>query len=239
MELKILLVDDEPEALDLLECLLINKNGVKVAGKALTAHEAIEKMIELQPDVIFQDIQMGAVSGLELVDKYRQHHYKGKIVFVTAYAEYAIEAIRKAAFDYLLKPVDQDELTEHLLRLMAEHRIQSAEKPAVPKKLKIPTRMGFILVKYDDIVFLEAEGNYTGIVTFGGERVVTSHNLGKMEQELLPDTFCRISRSAIINTHFLSEVVKGERLCKLKADNAEYHLHISYERIKALEAFDL
>ena len=163
--IKILLVDDEPAALDLLECILINKNGVEVVGQAINRNEAIGKMINLQPDVIFQDIQMGETNGLEMVDDYQKHHFTGKIVFVTAYTQYAIDAIKKAAYDYLLKPVDMEELDTLILRLLSEQSPTQENDQTKTEKLKIPTRTGYSLVNMDDIIFCKANGNYTNITT--------------------------------------------------------------------------
>jgi len=233
--IKILLVDDEPDALDLLECLLINKKGVAVIGKAVNKNEAIKKMIDLQPDVIFQDIQMGNINGLELVDEYRRHYFKGKIVFVTAYSQYAIDAIKKAAFDYLLKPVDIDELDELILRLLSEQFPNQDNGQAKTEKIKIPTRTGFSLINMDNIVFCKANGNYTSITTMTGEPIITSMNLGMVKTKLSTALFFRLSRSVIINTNFLASVNKGERICRLRVCENEYSFHIPGRMIKELE----
>lgn len=233
--IKILLVDDEPDALDLLECLLINKKGVAVVGSADNKSEAIRKMIDLQPDVIFQDIQMGNTNGLELVDEYRKHHFTGKIVFVTAYIQYAIEAIKKAAFDYLLKPVGIDDLDELLLKLLCEQSQAQQNGQAKTEKLKIPTRTGYSLVNMDEIVFCKAIGNYTTITTKTDEPITTSMHLGKVETHLPGDAFFRLSRSVIINTNFLVSVNKGENICVLKTCENKFKFHIPQKMIKELE----
>lgn len=234
--LKILLVDDEVFALELLDSLLQNKNGVEVVGQAINRNEAIRKMIDLQPDVIFQDIQMGeGINGLEMVDDYRAHHFTGKIVFVTAYIKYAIEAIKKEAFDYLLKPVDMEDLDALILRLLSEQNPTQENDQTKTEKLKIPTRTGYSLVNINDIVFCQANGNYTNIITRADEPTTTSMNLGKVETKLPGDIFFRLSRSVIINTNFLASVNKGERICLLKAFEKEYKFHIPGKMIKELE----
>ncbi|MDZ7606012.1 MAG: response regulator [Cyclobacteriaceae bacterium] len=118
--LTILLVDDEVYAIHLMEALLRNRNGITTIFTATNRKDALELVVAQQPDIVFQDIKMMDTDGLELVDEYRKLHYEGEIVFVTAYEQYAIAAIRKAAFDYLLKPVDMDELDAVLLRLRAK-----------------------------------------------------------------------------------------------------------------------
>lgn len=232
--LKILLVDDEPDALELLECLLINKKGIEVVGKAGHKNEAIEQMIHLKPDVIFQDIQMGETNGLEMVDEYRKHHFTGKIVFVTAHMKYAIDAIKKAAFDYLLKPVDLDELETLILRLMSENNFNSSIGISKTEKFKIPTRRGYSLVNTDDIVFCKAEKNYTTFKIKNVESITSSMNLGLVETKLPPNIFFRLSRSVIVNTNFLVSVNKGENSCLVKAFRRKYEFHISGKKIKEL-----
>ncbi len=233
--LKILLVDDEPDAMELLECLLINKKRIEVIGKAQHKNEAIEKMIDLKPDIIFQDIQMGETNGLEMVDEYRKFHFTGKIVFVTAHMQYAIDAIKKAAFDYLLKPVDLDELETLILRLLSENNFTANNEVSKNEKLKIPTRTGYSLINTNEIVFCKADRNYTIINFKNVSSITTSMNLGVIETKLTPGSFFRLNRSVIINTIFLVSVNKGEKSCLVKAFRREYEFHISGKKIKELE----
>jgi DNA-binding LytR/AlgR family response regulator len=234
--IKVLLVDDELDALDLMEGLLSNIAGVEVVGKASTRFDALSLMLTQRPDVIFQDIQMHGENGLDLVDEYRKHAFFGKIVFVTAHVQYAIDAIKKAAFDYLLKPVDLDELRTLVLRLLAD--FTQADQPSLHqnKKLKIPTRTGYILIPQEEIVYCEADGNYTKIMKSDAEQVTTSIHLGKLEDDLDKQQLFRISRSVIMNVNYLVSVNKGKQECTLKVADSEITLHISGKRIAELEA---
>lgn len=234
-KIKIVLVDDEKDALRLLESLLEKLDYIKVVGTASNKSEALTKVIELKPDVIFQDIQMNGLNGMELVDDYRRYHYKGKIVFVTAYAEYAIDAIKKMAYDYLLKPVDVDELNSLALRLLADQNALNEDIFAQNRKLKIPTRQGYTLISINDIVYCEADGNYTSITSVNSDMATTSLNLGRIEKEISDHKFFRVNRSVLVNTDFLTSLNKGEKKCILKNSNKEYIFHISAKRIKALE----
>jgi two-component system, LytTR family, response regulator len=229
--IKILLVDDEPDALELMQELLRNTKDVEVVGKASDRFEAIELMIQKEPDVIFQDIEMQGVSGLQLVDEYRKHHFTGRVVFVTAHSKYAIEAIKKAAYDYLLKPVDLDELKTLILKLYSDHKPQNN----VSKKLKIPTRTGYVLIAKEDIAICEADGNYTHIIKKDATRITISAHLGKIEEQLTEANFFRLSRSVIVNLHFIDSVDKGNRECRVKLSSNEYVLHISRKSIGVLE----
>lgn len=234
---RILLVDDELDALDLMEELLTNMKGVEVVGKASNKFEAISLLISNKPNVIFQDIQMLGESGLDLVDEYRTHHFKGEVVFVTAHTQYAIDAIKKNAFDYLLKPVDLDDLQSLILRLLSEIQLKkTANEGHVAKRLKVPTRSGYLLISLDEIAFCEADGNYTHITKSDGERLTTSVHLGKLVENLDINSFFRVSRSAIMNINFLVAVNKGKQECTLKTTGGDFTLHISGKRVGALEA---
>jgi two-component system, LytTR family, response regulator len=229
--MKILLVDDEQDALDLMYELLKNMNDVEVVGKASDRLEAIELMIHNEPHVIFQDIEMQGVSGLQLVDEYRKHYFAGRVVFVTAHSKYAIEAIKRAAYDYLLKPVDLDELKILILKLYSDHKTQNNAS----KKLKIPTRTGYVLIAKEDIAICEADGNYTNIIKKDTTRITITAHLGKVEEGLTEPNFFRLSRSIIVNLHFLDSVDKGNRECKVKLLANEYVLPISRKSIGMLE----
>jgi len=102
-------------------------------------------------------------------------------------------------------------------------------------KLKIPTRSGYSLVDISEIVFCQANGNYTNITTIAGEPTTTSMNLGMVETKLPTDVFFRLSRSVIINTNFLASVNKGEKKCVLKTCGKEYEFHIPGKMIKELD----
>lgn len=229
--IKLLLVDDEADALDLMQELLRNVSSVEVVGKATDRFRAIELMIQKEPDVIFQDIEMQGVSGLDLVDEYRKHHFAGRVVFVTAHSKYAIEAIKKAAYDYLLKPVDLEELKTLILKLYSDHR---ADNNAI-KKLKIPTRTGYVLIDKEDIAICEADGNYTNIIKKDATRITITAHLGRVEEGLTEPNFFRLSRSIIVNLDFLDSVDKGNRECRVKLLTNEYVLPMSRKSIGMLD----
>jgi len=106
---KALIVDDESGALDILENLLSAYPEIQIVGKEPDADSAIKSTLSFNPDIVFVDIEMPLKNGLELVKEIRNHNLSPTIVFVTAYNEYAVQAIKLAAFDYILKPVDPDE----------------------------------------------------------------------------------------------------------------------------------
>lgn len=233
--LRILLVDDEQFALDMMEKLLLRHDDIEIIGKCVDEKCAISHLIDQQPDVIFQDIEMDGTNGLDLATEYTKYDFKGKLVFVTAHAQYAIKAIKKSAFDYILKPVKTAEFDELILRLRSEKARSLDQKSYLQNKLKIPTRNGYTLIRKDDIVYCEAQGNYTRIVANFSAETISSMHLGMIESSLPVSSFFRINRSVIINLNFLHAVNKGEKKCSIKLENEIVSLHISRNRLKELE----
>jgi two-component system LytT family response regulator len=164
------------------------------------------------------------------------------IVFTTAFDKYAIEAVKQAAFDYLLKPVDPEELATTITRLKAntlqkdyesriENLLQNLDKN---KKLRFNTRTGFIILNSEDIIYIESDRNYSTIFLKGNRKEVITMNLGTIET-LLPGHFRRISRFHIINTEFIAQVDRKKRLCILTVDGVNHELPVNSKNIRGLE----
>ena len=239
----ILIVDDEPEARDLLGMLAARLEGVTVAGKAEHVDEAFEMVVQLDPDLILLDIQMPVKTGFELVNMLHERGLDQEYIFVTAYDEYAIDAIKASAFDYLLKPVDPGELEAALDRfrnrreekLLNERIDQLLGKLGIGKKIKLNTRSGFLVISQDDIVCCTADGNYTKIWLRNGRQEIISSNLGSVEGMLDGDDFFRISRSGIINFKYLVQVDTRRGICKLDGEEI-MELKVARNRLGKLDA---
>jgi DNA-binding LytR/AlgR family response regulator len=240
---RILIVDDEEEARNILERQLLRFSDIQVVGKAACSDEALEMIIQTQPDIVFLDIQMPGKDGFSLVQEMKKYLVRTTVIFVTAHAEYAISALKVAAFDYLLKPVIFDELKETLLRYKNEKRLENNEKKIDQLlelihregKLKFNTRTGYILIAPDDITYCEADVNYSTLVLGSDRKEVITINLGKLEEMLSGHNFHRISRSVLINTRFLSKVDRKSHVCILIRDTSTYKLHIPPNHIRDLE----
>jgi len=146
--IKALIVDDEEEARNLLERLLYRIPGIEVIGKASSADNALEMVINCLPDLVFLDVQMPEKNGFELVDYFKKYLLNTRVIFVTAHAEFAINALKVSAFDYLLKPVLINQLTETIQRYKVERMHESKDRKVdmllelanKPCKLKFNTR---------------------------------------------------------------------------------------------------
>lgn len=237
-----IVIDDEQEAIDILKALLSEIPGLEVAGEANSAADGFSKIVDLSPDLVFLDIEMPEANGFELVKNLRANKISCDIIFVTAYNQYAIQAIKYAAFDYLMKPVDREELALAVQRFKLrtpgkdlEHKFETLlEHLDHKKKIKFNTRTGYVLINPDDITYCEADGNYSIIHFINGSTEVSTMNIGKLENQL-PLNFIRISRYYIINTDFLFKVDRKKHICILSNDFGQIELKIPSRKMKSLE----
>ena len=240
--IKAIIVDDEPEARDILENLLTDFSDIEILGKENSVDTALISILKHKPDIVFLDIDMPNKNGFELVKELKQLNLCPTIIFVTAYNHFAIDAIKHAAFDYIMKPVDIDDLQLCISRYQTEadenlfsNKIDDLLACLRKEKIKFKTREGLIFIDPEEIIFCEADGNYTNLFLKGKEqkRTVTI-NLGSLIQ-ILPNNFSRISRSNIINRNFLKEVNRKNKKCTLISSSDEFILDIPRNYIKELE----
>jgi two-component system LytT family response regulator len=171
-----------------------------------------------------------------------QHGVNVEVIFVTAYEKYAIRAIKSSAFDYLLKPVKKADLAASLAKFsekvqserMNDRFSQLMYQLSEKKKLKFRNRTGFTMVDPEEILFCQADSNYTVIALEGGKELTVSFNLGKVEEMLPGLCFSRISRSAIVNLHYLAAVDRKNMTCEI-VNQSRHTLHVSKKYMKALE----
>ncbi len=225
-----IIADDEPTLLAHLAGLLHRFwPGLKVIGKARNGTEAKQMLLELHPDIAFLDIRMPGLSGLQAA---RTAPTSCKIVFVTAYDEYAVDAFEEAAIDYLLKPVSEKRLKKTIQRLKGR---TAAGEPADllssykslsdfsfdKKKLKwIRAKQGasIKIIPVEQVYFFQAEDKYTKVVTANNEYLIRT-SIKQLREELDDDWFWCIHRSTIVNCLEIDSVTKslsGRFVIKLK-----------------------
>ncbi|HRY98503.1 MAG TPA: LytTR family DNA-binding domain-containing protein [Bacteroidales bacterium] len=240
--LTILVVDDEPQARFLLLAMLEGREGIARVLDAPDVGRAMSLILQERPEVILLDIEMPGENGFDLVRRMRAQGLKAQIIFTTAYQHYAVQAIRHAAFDYLLKPVVEAELQASLNRLRSSMEHDGGDRMDkllqlmdAHSRIKINIRTGFLLIDSHDLVYAEAEGNYTLLHLTGGNTEMASMNLGKVQELLPPRRFTRISRSTFINLDYLVQVHRRKRLCLLQFDGQKTWLSVSIRHLQPLE----
>lgn len=191
---------------------------VKLAGEAADGIEGLKLIEKHQPQVVFLDIEMPRMNGFEMLHQVKHKNFH--LIFTTAYDQYAIKAIKYAAFDYLLKPVDIEELRMAIQRVQQEKKQHTDQKlevleqhitvPHPLNKIAIPTLDGLLFFDISDIIHLEAQSNYTAIYFHQHPKLLASRTLKEFE-EILPDTtFFRPHHSHLINMNYIKRYIKGD-----------------------------
>lgn len=219
--LNALIVDDEESgALGLEKLLEIYCWDVNVVGIAHSADEAAKKIKTLKPDVVFLDVQMPMGSGFDLLKDMKYVQFQ--VVFTTAYSQYAIKAFKYNAIDYLLKPIDPDELIEAVKKCMERksrdtHDIKNIENllnsiSQSNKVMKVPlqTLNGIIFYDNDKVIRIEAIGKNTAVYIAGGQQISSSKSLKEYEEMLPENEFFRIHKTHMINISHIKKYTKGE-----------------------------
>ncbi|MDP4261869.1 MAG: LytTR family DNA-binding domain-containing protein [Bacteroidota bacterium] len=215
-----IIIDDETKGrLALREKLLGYCPQIKVLAEAASGEEAITLIQHHQPQLIFLDIEMPRMNGFEMLNDLPEKNFH--IIFTTAYDQYAIKAIKYAAFDYLLKPVDIEELITAISKIDATEINQTnkqvellSQNMRLPKKqfskLAIPTLDGLTFYEINDIIHLEANSNYTTIYLTNKIKITASKTLKDFEELLPEDIFFRTHHSHLINLNYIKRYMKGD-----------------------------
>jgi two-component system LytT family response regulator len=217
--LKAIIIDDELKGrIALRQKIADYCPGVEVAGEAATAEEGIEAIRRLQPHIVFLDIEMPDMNGFDMLKALDQQNFH--LIFTTAYDQYALKAFRFAAFDYLLKPVDIEELRQAVARVMQQTQVQTPQKiealeenlraGTMLTKIAVPSSNGLFFYNLSDIVCLEAQSNYTVIHFLSDPKLVASRTLKEFEELLPTDSFFRAHHSYIINLNYIKRYIRGD-----------------------------
>lgn len=217
--MKAVIVDDEAHIIKTLKFYLSSHPLVEVVGTANDIAQAIATINAQKPDILFLDIELK--SGLSFEIFKQLHHSDYKIVFVTAHEQYAIQAIRYAAFDYLLKPVCPEKLDEVVNRLSTEQentnmevRLTALENNLLekhpPQRLVLKTAEKYNVIHQNDVIRLEADNTYTLFYLTNNRKIIISHPIKYYEDLLSPCQFFRPHRSHIINIEQVNEYIKSD-----------------------------
>lgn len=217
--IKTILVDDEKSNLNILsEILKKYCPTISVCATCTGIAEAEADILKWNPQLIFLDIQMPNGNGFDLLDKIKRTNIE--VIFVTAYNNFLLKAIRYSALDYIMKPISINEVVEAVARAeerlsgrSAMHQLElllsNIQGPAHTQKIAIPHMEGLTFVSISDIVRLEAKGAYTEIFTNNGKNFLVSKNLKEYEN-MLPETmFSRVHNTHMVNLHYVKRYHKG------------------------------
>jgi len=230
--IRAIIIEDEPGSREVLALMLDrHKDDLTVIAAYSNPTDGIIGIAEHQPDLIFLDIQMPKMNGFDMLKKISNINFE--VIFTTAYDQYAINAIRTSALDYLLKPVDEEDLTasiEKCKERMVEKKTKLqfetlfnnlSNKNPLDKTIALSGLDGISFVKMSDILRVEANGRYAKFHLLNKETIVVSKTLGDFEEILSANQFFRIHDSSIINLNHVKKYIRGDGGTVLLSDNTE------------------
>ena len=204
--LKAIIIDDELHSRETTRILVEDlPYAIDIVGMASNAIDGVKIILELQPDIIFLDVQMPGIKGIRMLDMLP--NYSGEIIFITAHDKYAVDAFKKGAIHYLLKPVDPIELEEAIKRV--NKNVRSSKSKAGGNWLSLSTNEGWIVVRKSDIIRVESYKNYSTLLTVSAKHTV-SKTIKDVEAILPPNNFFRVHNSHIICFEYISKVLKSD-----------------------------
>ena len=230
-----IIVDDEIKGRNLLRELIEREfPDIKISALASNGQEGIPLIRKDSPDVVFLDINMPGMDGFEMLQALQPVQFE--TVFITAYDQFAIKAFRYNAFDYLLKPIDKDELAQTIQRLKEkklktdlQQRLttlmnQLKQPDRIPDRLTIHSMDGITVMPIANIIYLEAAGAYTIFYWKDEEKIISSINLKEYEELLSEQGFFRVHNSFMINMAQIKKFLKEDGGCILMSNGARINL---------------
>ena len=227
-----IIIDDEAHCIrHLAESLNDYSSIIRLKGAFQNLEEGHNAITRLRPDLVFLDIQLGEESGFDLLRRLSVVHFD--VIFVTAFDKYAVQAFKFSAVDYLLKPVDPDDLRQAVTRLEQKRsKEELAEKfetlfhnlktgPRLPKRICVPTVKGLLYVPVNEIIRCESHINYTSLYLNNGQKLTVAKTLKEFEELLAEHHFYRVHNSHLINLACIRSYNKGKGGSVCMSDNTE------------------
>ena len=244
--IKAILIDDEMHCLKTLDLLLgeycANVQVLEKCNDAVTGLKAIELH---KPDLVFLDIEMPEMNGFEMLEHLPQINFA--VIFTTGYDQYAIKAFHFSALDYLLKPIEPKELIDAVKKVEEQHHLPMPEQFEMLlkkiggvnsgfTKIAVPTAEGFELISATDVIYFEAESNYTHIFLKNKNKIIACRTLKKVEEQIQDyNFFVRVHNSYMVNLNEVVRYVRGEGGYLIMSDNSS--INVSRNRKDALLKF--
>jgi two-component system LytT family response regulator len=217
--IRAIIIDDEPYCCEALATLLEGSEDVEIISLCHNASDALVAIQKYKPDLIFLDVEMPRMNGFEMLEQLSSVNFE--IIFTTSYDQYALKAIRFSAIDYLLKPIDSEELQKAVQKVI--HRSQKPiaqqleilmrkiHQPSTPiNKIAMPTMEGLQMIPVDSIISCESDSNYTILLLKNNRKIIVSRTLKEIEELLEEHSFVRVHRCYLANLNEVEKYVKGE-----------------------------
>jgi two-component system LytT family response regulator len=217
--IRAIIVDDEPYCCEALATLLEDSPDVEIIAVCHNGSDALVAIQKHKPDLVFLDVEMPRLNGFEMLEQLSSVNFE--IIFTTSYDQYALKAIRFSAIDYLLKPIDSEELQKAVQKVIhrsqkpiaqqLEILMQKIHQRSTPiNKIAMPTMEGLQMIPVDSIISCESDSNYTIILLKNKRKIIVSRTLKEIEELLEEHSFVRVHRCYLANLNEVEKYVKGE-----------------------------
>lgn len=227
--IKAVIIDDEPACCDVLAILLEKYcPGVQVIASCHSAAEAIPVLLKKEVQLVFLDVEMPHTNGFDLLEKLPQVNFE--LIFTTSYDQYAIKAIRFSALDYLLKPIDREELQQAVkkaskrleipLPQQLEILMEKINRSGLASRIALPTLEGLQLVPLDTIISCASSSNYTILSLKENQKIIVSRTLKEIEEMLEEYPFLRVHHSHLVNLNEIRKYIRGEGGALIMSDGS-------------------
>ncbi|MGF3104360.1 LytR/AlgR family response regulator transcription factor [Rossellomorea sp. DUT-2] len=234
--MKVAIIDDEPYSREEMKHLLSGYSWVEVVGEASSAEKGLEIILTKEPDVLFLDIEMPGMSGVDLAEALQKMKHKPEIVFATAYPDYALKAFRVEAVDYLLKPFEEDQLAQTIERLKNLLKVGMKEQSESPSmgKLAVQDEDKIVFISPKDILYIFREERETFICT-KKKKYTCRLPIKELESKLSTYPFFRVHKSYLVQLPFVEELIPwGSGVYQLKVHGADEAIPVSRNYVKEL-----
>lgn len=228
-KIKTIIIDDEKNSRDNTKLMLTKFfSEIEIIGEAEDGINGRKLIQELQPDLVFLDVNMPEMNGLEMLETIPENDKKNfYVIFLTAYGDYTLQALRAGAVDYLMKPLIKDELMQAIKRVIKfindKQQTPSASFTPGSSKLMVSHSKGFMLLEFKEIIMLEAAGNYTDFYLTEHRKIISSRTLKDYESILDKNMFFRVSRQHIVNLFHIKEYNNTQEMLIL-SENHKIHI---------------
>ena len=210
MPIQTIILEDEAKSLDVISNLIRQfTSDIELIGSAGWVDKSVQLISEKTPQLVFMDIRLADGTGFDVLKKVTSRDFE--LIFVTAYEEYALDALRVSALDYLLKPIGIPEFEGAVGRARDKIREKkNLEHSSIERKIGVATLSGYEFIDAKDIIWCTSSSGYTHFNCADGKKLISSRNLGFYEDLLYARNFYRIHNSSIINLRFLKSYIKGK-----------------------------
>ena len=227
-----LIIDDEEKGILVLSKLIkMTDQQIKVIGTANSLENGINEINQKKPQLVFLDIHLGDGNGFDLLE---QTDFKNfEVIFTTAFNNYALQAIKASAIDYLMKPIILEELSNAIEKVTKQ--INNTPSNSKSDKLIVPVKNSIRFININDILFIEGDGNYSKVNLLNGESFQSTKSIKKFEDSLNNSIFYRVHKSYIVNLNYIAEIDSNNFLKLVSGDKVELSRRKKAEFLKSFQ----